>query len=99
MKFENSQPDADIVGFWKVIGGDYPLINEYRSDGTLIQHIGNRAGKPIPFRTDGNCIISFLEQPDGRIYEEKKQFLVSENTLTLIYSAKKKMQFQRVDEV
>ena len=90
--------DPRIIGFWKVVGGDYSLINEYRSDGTVIQHVGGRAGKPSSFRIEGDCIIYSLEQPDGSVSEDKTRYAISGDTLTFFYSPKEKMHFQRTRE-
>jgi len=90
--------DPRIIGFWRGIGGDYSLINEYRLDGMVIQHVGDRASKPSPFRTEGGYIIYSLEQPDGTVFEQKTQYEISDDTLTFIYSPKKKMHFERTHE-
>jgi hypothetical protein len=90
------QIPQQLIGFWKVAGGDYPLIDEYRPDGTLIQHVGDRASDPIPFRVEGDYLISSLEQPDGTISEQRARFEVSEDRLTFIDSDGSKRAFQRV---
>lgn len=94
----NTAPlDPRIIGFWKGVGGDYRLINEYRADGLVIQHIGDRASKPSHFRTEGDHIIYSLRQPNGSIFEQKTEYSVSGDTLTFIYSPEKKMHFERTD--
>ena len=90
--------DPRIIGFWKGVGGDYGLINEFRLDGTLIQHVGDRASRPSHFRIEGDYIITSLEQPDGSISEQKEQYAISGDTLTFIYSPRKKMHFQKINE-
>ena len=90
--------DPRIIGFWKGVGGDYGLINEFRLDGTVIQHVGDRSSKPSPFRTEGDYIIYSLEHPNGSVFEQKTQYLISEDTLTFIYPPRKKMHFRRVQE-
>jgi acetate kinase len=87
--------DSRIIGFWKGIGGDYLLTNEYRTDGTVVQHVGNRSSEPSPFRIEGDYMIHSLKQPDGRIFEQKTRFQVSENQLTFIYSGTTKCVFQK----
>src|SRR4051812_31893628 len=56
--------DPRIVGTWTLEGGDYALTNEYRADGTVVQHVGGRASEPSPFRIEGNLLIYSIEQPD-----------------------------------
>jgi hypothetical protein len=85
---EQSETPAEkrIIGSWRIEGGDYPLINEYRSDGTLVQHIDDRSGEPIPFRIEGDLLITSLEQPDGSVFENKTRFAISDDTLTFFDS-------------
>src|SRR5688572_14547782 len=73
MTNNTSSVDPRIIGSWKGIGGDYGLVNEYRSDCTVVQHVGDRASRPLPFRTEGNYVIYSLEQPNGSIFEQKTQ--------------------------
>ena len=57
----------DIIGFWEGVSGDYPLIDEYRADGTFIQHVRERSTKPAAFRIDGEYMIYSIEQPNGSV--------------------------------
>jgi hypothetical protein len=84
MTHDPSNIPQQLIGFWKVVGGDYPLTDEYRPDGTLIQHVGDRTSDPIAFRVEGNHLISSLEQPDGTTSEQRAQFELSEDKLTFI---------------
>ncbi len=94
----NGPADPRIIGFWKGVGGDYPLINEYRPDGMSVQHVGDRSSKPSPFRTEGDHVIYSVEQPDGSIFEQKTKYMISGDTLTFIYSPRKKVHFRRTHE-
>jgi hypothetical protein len=87
--------DPRIVGFWTSQGGDYPLTNEYRADGTVVQHVFGKTTKPRPFRIEGNVLIYSVEQPDGKILEPKETFQLTEDTLTFIDSQTSKRVFQR----
>src|SRR5215217_468846 len=78
--------DPRIVGSWTLTGGDYPLTDEYRADGTLVQHVGNRTTEPAPYRIEGEQIIVSLAQPDGRVTETKNRFTLAGDTLTLFDS-------------
>src|SRR5215216_2275925 len=71
-----SAPPSDprIVGVWTLEGGDYPLTNEYRADGTVVQHVGGRATEPSRFRIEGNQLVYLVEQPDGKVVEQKEEF-------------------------
>src|SRR5690349_20926170 len=89
--------DPRIIGFWKGIGGDYGLINEFRSDGILIQHVGDRTTRPAPYRIEGDHVVTVLEQPDGSISEDRTQYAISGDTLTFFYSPRKKMRSQRTN--
>ena len=73
---------AAIVGTWKSVGGDYPLTNEYRADGTLVQHVGGRQTAPSPFRIEGDRLIVSVSQPDGTVFEQEDRFAVTGQTLT-----------------
>jgi hypothetical protein len=84
-----------IIGFWTVIDGDYPLTDEYRADGTIVQHIGDIVSKPHPFRIEGDFIISSIKQPSGKIFEQRAQFVLSSDTLTFLDSPKSKRIFRR----
>src|SRR5262245_11435081 len=84
-----------LLGFWKVVGGDYPLTDEYRADGTLVQHVGDRTSDPIPFRIEGDQLISTLEQPDGTTSEQRERFELSGDKLTFIDSDGSTRVFQR----
>src|SRR5262245_3793020 len=90
--------DPRIIGFWKCVGGDYGLINEYRSDGTIIQHVGDRASPPSPFRIEAECVVYSLQQPDGSVSETKTRFEISGDILTFFYPPRRKMHFQRTHD-
>jgi len=95
-KTPNAPPaDPRIVGSWTIIGGDYPLTNDYRTDGTVVQHVGDRASQPKRFQIDGEYLTCFVEQPDGRIFEQKTRFGISGDALTFYDSPRKKRVFQR----
>ena len=95
-KIENMPPeDLRIVGSWSIIGGDYQLTDEYRADGTVVQHVGGRTSKPKRFQIDGEILTCFVEQPDGRIFEQKARFGISEDTLTFYDSPRTKRIFRR----
>jgi hypothetical protein len=86
----------ELIGFWKVVGGDYPLVDEYRSDGVLIQHVGDQTSDPIPCRVEGDFIVSILEQPDGSTSEQRERFELSADRLAFVDSDGKKRHFERV---
>lgn len=51
-------PDPRIVGEWSLEeGDDYLLVDEYRADGTLVQHVFGKTTAPTPFRIEGNFIV------------------------------------------
>ena len=77
----------DLLGFWTITGGDYNLTDEYRADGTKIQHSCGRQGQPIPFRVEKDHLILFIEQPDGEVSEQATRFKLTGNTLTFFDSA------------
>jgi hypothetical protein len=87
--------DPRIVGTWTLAGGDYPLTDEYRADGTLVQHVGNRTTEPTPFRIEGEYLVVTLAQPDGRSTEQKTRFALSGDTLTMIDAPTVKRVFRR----
>src|SRR6266567_7921825 len=87
--------DPRIIGFWTSVSGDYTLTNEYRADGTLIQHVGDRTGRPIPFQIEGECLICSIEQPNGTVFEQKTRFAISDETLTFFHSPRKRRVFRR----
>jgi hypothetical protein len=86
-----------IIGAWRIEGGDYPLVNEYRSDGTAVQYVGDRGGKPMPFRVEGDLLIVSVKQPDGTIFEDKTRFSISDDTLIFFDSPDGKRVFRRID--
>lgn len=98
--------DPRIIGFWKRVDS-FPLttIEEYRADGTLIQYVQDwevgkpLPGKPSPFRTEGDHIISSAEMPDGSIVEVKIPYAISGDTLTMTYSSKNPTHCVRTDEI
>jgi hypothetical protein len=96
MAHDTQNVQEQLVGFWKIVRGDYPLINEYQAGGMLVQHVGERVSKPIPFRVEGDHLVTSLEQPDGTISEDRKRFELSADRLTLIDSAGWKSKFRRV---
>ena len=87
--------DPRIIGTWNLTEGDYPLTNEYRADGTMVQHLMRGKTEPVPFRIEGNQLIYVQRQDDGRITEQKTQFELSGDTLTFIYSPEVRMVFVR----
>ena len=87
--------NARIVGSWTHIGGDYPLTNEYRADGTLLQRSGSRTGKPSAFRTEGDYVIVSVKQPNGTIFEQKDRFELRDDTLTFLDADGSKRILQR----
>ena len=82
-----------------MVGGDYPLVNEYRPSGMLIQHVGGRTSEPIPFRVEGDYVVSILEQPDGTTSEHRERFEVSGESLRFIDSDGSKREFQRAQDI
>jgi hypothetical protein len=74
--------DPRIIGSWTLVGGDYPLTNEYRADGTLVQHVSGRTGKPLPFRIEGKYLIVSVKQPDGTVSDTKDRIELSDDRLT-----------------
>ncbi|MDB5319951.1 MAG: hypothetical protein JWN40_1582 [Phycisphaerales bacterium] len=87
--------DPRIVGVWTLQGGDYPLTNEYRADGTVVQQVGGRTTEPSPFRIEGNLLIYSVQQSDGKISEQKEEFRLTDDTLTFIDSPTSKRIFRR----
>ena len=85
-----------LIGFWKIVGGDYPLVDEYRADGVLIQHVGDRTSEPITIRVEGDFMITRVEQPDGSTSEDRERFELSADRLTFMDSDGSKRNFQRV---
>ena len=83
----SSVPPSDprIIGSWSIVGGDYPLVNEYRADGMLVQYVGGRkCNAPSPFRIEGEYLIVSVEQDDGSVFEQKDRFTLKGDTLTFI---------------
>ena len=87
--------DPGIVGVWTLEGGDYPLTNEYRADCTVVQHTGGRTTEPSRFRVEGNVLIYSVEQPDGTIFEQKEEFILTGDTLTFVDSPTSRRVFRR----
>jgi hypothetical protein len=87
--------DPRIIGIWTAEGGDYPLTNEYRADGTLVQRSGDRATPPYPFRIEGKFLILPIERAKGEVFEQKEEYTISGDTLTIIHSPESKSVFQR----
>jgi len=90
-----SEVMSGIIGFWSNVGGDYALTNEYRADGTVVQHVGKGSSSPQPFRIDGDCLIFSIVQPNGSIFEQRARFVLSGDLLTLLHSPKTKCVFKR----
>jgi len=88
-----------LIGFWKVVGGDYPLVDEYRSNGMLIQHVGDQTSEPIAFRVEGDYVVSILDQPDGTTSEQRERFEVSADSLRFFDSDGSKREFRRVQDI
>ena len=87
--------DPRIVGVWTLQGGDYPLTNEYRADGTVVQHGFGGTTEPRPFRIEGKFLIYTIKQPDGSMTELKDEFTLAGDTLTFIDSPISKRVFRR----
>jgi hypothetical protein len=87
--------DPRIVGVWTLQGGDYPLTNEYLADGTVVQHVSGKKTDPSSFRIEGKFLIYTIEQPDGRVTEQKEEFILTDDTLTFIDSPTSKRVFRR----
>ena len=87
--------DPRIVGVWTLEGGDYPLTNEYFADGTVVQHVFGKKTDPRPFRIEGKFLIYTVEQPDGRMTEQKEEFTLKDDTVTFIDSPTSKRVFRR----
>ena len=82
-KLSSSPPsDPRIVGSWTIVGGDYPLTNIYRADGTFVQRVGGRETQPQIFRIEGEHLITRLKQPDGSVGDDKERFAIDGDTLT-----------------
>jgi hypothetical protein len=93
-----SVPPADprIIGLWTLEeGGDYPLTNEYRANGTVVQHVDGRSTEPSPFRIEGKFLIYSVKQPDGEVLEQKEEFTLTDDILTFIDSPTSKRVFRR----
>jgi hypothetical protein len=87
--------DPRIVGVWTLVGGDYPLTNEYRADGTVVQHLSGRTTDPVPFRIEGKFLICSVKQPDGTTFEQKDEFTLTGDTLTFIDAPTVRRVFRR----
>jgi len=90
-------PPADprIVGSWTLQGGDYPLTDEYRADGTLVQHVFGKTTEPMPFRIEGKFLVVGVKQDDGKVSEDKTEFSLTGDTLTFVDSPTSKRVFLR----
>src|SRR4051812_4182707 len=73
-----SIPPADprIIGTWSLVGGDYPLENEYRANGTMVQQVGVGHTAPSPYRIEGEYLTVYLKQTDGQVSEFKNKFSI-----------------------
>jgi hypothetical protein len=87
--------DPRIVGVWTLQDGDYPLTNEYRADGTLVQHVFGKTTDPVPFRIDGPHLVYTVKQLDGRVTEQKAEFTLAGDTRVLVDSPTTKRVFRR----
>ena len=87
--------NSRIIGSWRITGGDYPLVNEYRADGTLVQRVGGRKTEPYKFRIEGEYLTVSVPQPDGTISETKERFALKDDTLTFFGSDGSKRTFRR----
>lgn len=76
-------------------GSDYPLTNEYRADGTVVQHVMGQIRDPIPFRIEGDQLIVSLRQSNGVVTEDKTRYTLSGDMLTFIDSPNSKRVFHR----
>jgi hypothetical protein len=85
----------DLVGFWKVVAGDYPLINEFASNQTLTQHIGGRSTDPRPVRIAQDNLVISVVQSDGSVSEIRMKFELSGDLLTLSGVDGTKQHFRR----
>ena len=95
-KLASVPPSAPrIVGFWTLEGGDYALTNEYRKDGTCVQHVFGRTTEPHAYRIEGEFLINSVPQPDGTVDEQKEEFRLTDDTLTFIDSPTSKRVFRR----
>lgn len=88
-------PDAGIVGVWTIQGGDYPLTNEYRADGTMVQRVGGRSSDPSPYRIEGDRLVYSVKQHDGTVFEQAEEFRLAGDTLTFIDSPSENRVFRR----
>jgi hypothetical protein len=96
-KIQNVPPaDMRIVGAWTITGGDYPLTDVYRADGTVVQYVAGQIIQPRRFEIDGEFLTCFVEQKDGRIFEQKARFGISGDTLTFYDSPTNKRVFRRL---
>jgi hypothetical protein len=84
-----------LIGYWAITGGDYNLTNEYRADGTVVQHVCGRQGQPMPFRVEKDQLILRIEQPDGEVSEQATRFKVVEDTLTFFDSETSERVFRK----
>lgn len=89
--------DPRIIGFWEGINGDYKLTNEYREDGTFVQHVGERSSDTRRYRIEGDEFISLIEQRDRSIHEQRTKYSISGDQLTFYYG-KTEMRFRRVEK-
>ena len=76
-------------------GGDYPLTDEYRADGTLVQHVFGKTTEPMPFRIEGKFLVVGVKQDDGKVSEDKTEFSLTGDTLTFVDSPTSKRVFLR----
>jgi len=90
-----SEAYSRIIGFWTMMDGDYALTNQYRADGTIVQHVGGSASKPHPFRIEREYLVSSITQPNGTIFEPRVRFELSKDSLTFFDSPKSKRVFRR----
>ena len=80
-----TDPARPIVGTWTLRGGDYPLTNEIRSDGTFVQRAGSQESEPRTWRVEGSELVIGIKQEDGTTSETRTKFSVNASQLTFDY--------------
>jgi hypothetical protein len=64
----------------------------------MVQHVGDRAGGPTPFRIEGDEVVYSVPQVDGSISEQRHRYEITGNTLTFIHSPTTRMRFERMPD-
>jgi len=80
-----SDPARPIVGTWKLRGGDYPLTNDVRADGTFVQRVGSQESEPSKWRVEGLELVISTKQPDGTTADTRIKYSVNASQLSLEY--------------